>query len=213
VDPAHPEEDQVDLNTITMERPKARQAFLDYRKAVREGGGAEDEAIMRGYRELARGRQLISLRETIQAGGLDDQGLPRLAVMRADVPWCWVRRTAHGSVTFTPVARPQARLRKGVYALPSDTFPAVPFAQVPREWGSWGAYFRAMVPPIPPSLRPPFKLGGYEILWEATWEKVPRPPGDPALLRHIGGDLYAVLAIWDLTELERAVLAGRSTQP
>lgn len=25
-----------------------------------------------------------------------------------------------------------------------------------------------------------------------------------------GGDLYAVVAVWDLTELERAVLAGRS---
>lgn len=32
---------------------------------------------------------------------------------------------------------------------------------------------------------------------------------DPALLKHIGGDLYAVLATWDLTELERSVLGGR----
>lgn len=29
------------------------------------------------------------------------------------------------------------------------------------------------------------------------------------LLRHIAGDLYAVLAQWDLTELERAVMAER----
>lgn len=204
----------MDLNTITMEKPAARQAFLDYRKAVREGGSAEDEAIMRGYRELARGRQLISLPETIAAGGVDDQGLPRLAVMRADVPWCWVRRSAEGAVTFAPSSsHPQHRAKKGIYRLPADTFPAVALAEVPPEWGWWGSRFRAMVPPIPPTLRPPFKLGNYEILWEATWEKVPRPPGDPALLRHIGGDLYAVLAIWDLTPLERAVLAGRSTQP
>jgi len=33
------------------------------------------------------------------------------------------------------------------------------------------------------------------------------PPRDPALIRHIRGDLWAVLAVWDLTELERAVLA------
>lgn len=204
----------MDLNTITMEKPKARQAFLDYRKAVREGGGTEDQAIMRGYRELAKGTQLISLSETIAAGGVDDQGLPRLAVMRADIPWCWVRREASGSVMFTAAAdRPHDRLRKGVYRLPAATLPEVSFAQVRPEWGGWRAQFRAMVPIIPPSLRPPWKLGNYEILWEATWEKVPRPPGDPALLRHIGGDLYAVLAIWDLTPLERAVLAGRSTQP
>jgi hypothetical protein len=37
----------------------------------------------------------------------------------------------------------------------------------------------------------------------------PRPPGDPALLRPIGGDLYAVEAVWDLTELEQLVLSQR----
>lgn len=45
------------------------------------------------------------------------------------------------------------------------------------------------------------------MLFEAEWR--PEPPKDPALLRHIGGDLYSVVAVWDLTELERAVLAGR----
>lgn len=35
------------------------------------------------------------------------------------------------------------------------------------------------------------------------------PPGDPALLKHMGGDLYAILAVWDLSPLERAVLAGK----
>ncbi|MGH3300400.1 MAG: hypothetical protein ACRDOK_01755 [Streptosporangiaceae bacterium] len=35
------------------------------------------------------------------------------------------------------------------------------------------------------------------------------PPRDPALLRWIRGDLWAVVAQWDLTELERAVLSSR----
>lgn len=202
----------MDLSTITMEKPKARAAFLEYRKAVRENPNAEDAAIMRGYRELARGRQLISLPETIAAGGVDDQGLPRLAVMRADVPWCWVRRVADGSVTYARESRVDGRMRKGIYRLPPGTFPAVNWGDVLPGWGSsWSSTYRAMVPPIPPALRPPYRLGNYAILWEATWEKVPRPPGDPALLRHIGGDVYAVLAIWDLTDLERAVLAGRSS--
>ena len=39
---------------------------------------------------------------------------------------------------------------------------------------------------------------------------MPRPPGDPALLRHVGGDVYAVEAVWELTELEKLVLSGRS---
>jgi hypothetical protein len=37
----------------------------------------------------------------------------------------------------------------------------------------------------------------------------PLPPGDPALLRKLGGDLYIVLGTWDLTPLEQAVLSGR----
>jgi hypothetical protein len=41
-----------------------------------------------------------------------------------------------------------------------------------------------------------------------AWNEI--PARDPALLRHIRGDLWAVLAVWDLTELERAVLGQRS---
>lgn len=37
-------------------------------------------------------------------------------------------------------------------------------------------------------------------------------PVDPALLKHIGGDLYAVVATWDLTDLERAVLDGHRAE-
>ena len=49
-------------------------------------------------------------------------------------------------------------------------------------------------------------LDRYFILWEADWQR--RAPVDPALLRPVGGDLYVVVATWDLTDLERAVLNG-----
>lgn len=66
---------------------------------------------------------------------------------------------------------------------------------------------RAMVPLIPPALRPASDFKNFFILWEAEWQPDVAPK-DPALLKHVGGDLYAVLAVWDLTELERAVLGG-----
>ena len=68
---------------------------------------------------------------------------------------------------------------------------------------------RAIVPNIPPRLRPGRGLQLYTLLWEATWAVDPVPPGDPALLRKLGGDLYIVLGTWDLTALEQAVLSGR----
>jgi hypothetical protein len=65
----------------------------------------------------------------------------------------------------------------------------------------------ALVPIVPPNLRPDRALSRYVILFEAEWRPV--PPVDPLLLRHLHGALYVVLAAWDLTPIERAVLAGR----
>jgi hypothetical protein len=65
-----------------------------------------------------------------------------------------------------------------------------------------------LVPIVPPQLRPKHKIENYHTLWEVeSWTLV--PPRDPMLLRHLGGYLYAVLAVWDLTDLERAVLGTR----
>jgi hypothetical protein len=70
-----------------------------------------------------------------------------------------------------------------------------------------------MVPIVPPKHRPAGeRFGNRLVLWEAddwTWSTPPAPPGDPALLRPLGGDIYAVEATWDLTPLEQLVLTGR----
>lgn len=69
--------------------------------------------------------------------------------------------------------------------------------------------YSALVPLVPAPIRPRGALDGYRILFEPKWEPV--PPVDPMLLKHLHGALYVVLAHWDLTPLERAVLAGRLT--
>jgi hypothetical protein len=91
--------------------------------------------------------------------------------------------------------------------LPTDSFP--------RRSAKWGRHFAAMTPLVPIHLRPKPRQGNpqgalanYHILFEAEWRPV--PPKDPLLLRRVGqADLWVVLAAWDLTEVERAVLAGR----
>ena len=77
---------------------------------------------------------------------------------------------------------------------------------------AWSGAWTAMVPIVPPQHRPARGMGDRLVLWEVDnweWNTPPAPPGDPALLRHVGGDIYAVDAVWDLTEIERLVLAGR----
>lgn len=216
----------MDLQTIEMERPKARRAFLDYRKAVRERHNAEDEEIMRGYRELAAGRTLLHLSQTMSAGGVSEISwrqrandpetlrvsvLPRLAVCRAHVRTAFTDGIRQdGSLEIRSKEAVSERNRFDRVRFGERTFPTHDLYE--ESWQrDHRQHFRAMVPLIPPALRPKAGLHNFHILWEAEW-KIHRPPAprDPALLRHIGGDLYAVVAIWDLTDLERAVLGARS---
>lgn len=201
----------MELATLDMDRTKAREKFLEYRRSVRARHNKEDEQIMRGYRALSQGHQVIDIVATIRKGGTTTvpphwRGgkpcwVPRLALMRADQAWCMVRTYDSGRVEYHHTGRPQTNERRNYFRLPLGTFTPPP--DTTDCW--WTA--KAMVPPVPPAFRPADKIGNYHLLWEAEWKR--EPPKDPALLKHIGGDLYAVLAVWDLTELERCVLGGR----
>jgi hypothetical protein len=196
------------IETIKMEREAAQRAFIEYRNAVRAKHSDEDAEIMRGYKALAKGQQLIKLSETIKAGGHMElqrgknlEIVPRLACARASAEWCWVYTSTSGSVTFSEKQSIHHNARLSVVRLPVGTLPEMSWPQTTN------GDFKAMVPPVPPRFRPNVALSNFHVLWEAEWQSC--APVDPALLRHIGGDLYAVLAVWDLTELERSVLMRR----
>jgi hypothetical protein len=201
---------------ITMDRIKAREKVAEYLKSVRTRHNAEDEAILRGYKALAKGHTVIDLPKCIRLGGTFDNGLPRLAAATASHEWVWVHRDSRGAVSFRPTGERgfNHRRRKDVYRCPDNTLPPlergeVPYIQPSRWQHPWDGVMMAMVPPVPPGLRPTFSLDGYTTLFEVDqWSFDPKAPVDPALLKHIGGDLYAVVATWDLTELERTVLDG-----
>ena len=77
------------------------------------------------------------------------------------------------------------------------------------EWKApWSGGWWASIPYIPPQFRPPHALENYHLLWEAEWRRNSGSQRrDPMLLRRIGGDLFAVVAAWDLTDVEKLVLA------
>jgi hypothetical protein len=195
----------MDLSTIAMDKAQARKLFLEYRNAIRQLHSEEDAEIMRGYRALAQGQQLLHLSETIKAGGhmvaSRNEIVPRLAVAPASAEFVYVSTRNNGSCKFHVEQRPHWKRKKGIVHCPADTLPRCGWEQT-TAGGQ-----RAMVPPVPPRFRPRHALSNYHVLFEAEWQKC--APVDPALLKHIGGDLYAVLAVWDLTELERSVLMRR----
>jgi hypothetical protein len=154
--------------------------------------------------------------------------LPRLAVTRPEAAFVFTMGVReNGNVAFIDSLGRDWRYRKGLVDVAAGFAFPDGVQTTSWEWSGdasvvWYAEthsvhpqshaWEAMVPLVPPEHRPPRGWGDRLLLWEAddwTWASSPAPPHDPALLRPIGGDLYAVEAVWDLTEIERLVLAGR----
>jgi hypothetical protein len=187
---------------------EATQRLEAYEQQLACERTAEDDAIRAGYRAAARGLPVIHLPTVIAAGGRFPNGLPRIAVVRADATVCWVRRSrgwnGPETLTFTDRDWDRGRARVGDYRVAVDVPP--PDVVTNARWDG-----RTIVPAIPPEYRPRrARLPRFHVLWEVEkWD--PTPPIDPALIRHIRGALWSVHATWDLTPLERAVLAARAT--
>lgn len=203
----------MNVHTLEMTTEQATEALRHYEDQVAQERTVEDQAIMAAYRAAARGLPVISLRETIRAGGFFDAGnngragRPRLAIVRADATAVQVRSDGDDIVYSTFDTWGALGRNRGAL-VGAET------VRVPRVLDTEHRWFHSgttVVPLIPPQHRPRRnRIRGFHILWEVErWD--PTPPVDPALLRHIRGDLWSVVATWDLTPLERAVLAARST--
>lgn len=177
---------------LKFDKTEAKEALQAYRSA-KAPATDEDRQIMTAYREIARGRMVVMAIESIRQAGRFDTGLPKLALARADLRrlHCYANRD---SVTFS---KPNNwRGGSNVAHWRVDRMP--PFDDIVNG--------NATVPLVPLNLRPKYELKNYHILFEADWVKA---PVDPLLLRRLKGDLWLVLAAWELTAVERAVLEQR----
>jgi len=193
------------IQTKTFDIPKhrAREEYLKYLAACKQSPTADLVLIKKIYRELSLGSRVINVDEAIGDAGPNAEGLPLLAIARADQKFCrlkghWTPRNG-SRIAFGDTDGNGEFLRPRIVperAL-SQQFTSSPMQFKPQ---------RAMVPMIPPNIRPAGNLSKYWILFEAEWK--PIPPMDPLLLRPIGGPFFVVLAHWNLTEVERAVLGA-----
>jgi hypothetical protein len=158
---------------------------------------------MRAYQLIAQGRLVIKAMESVVSAGLNEAGLPKLALCRADAPACDVRLGGDGSARMHD-ARVNARWSDGIQQSRSVfAWPRGSFAVGKSTWRA-----TSLVPGPPLHLRPQRGLANYHVLWEAEWTRI--VPRDPYLLRRIGwSDLWLVVAMWNLTEVERAALSTR----
>lgn len=196
----------MELNRIQMNRGRARELWREYQSAPKCAETAEeDAAIARGYKALSEGKAIIDICAAFAHAGVDEQGRPRLAFAGATAPKALCSIRSHDETAFFAWGR--GIDQRHTYSQPSINWRATrsvrgfPYPGVRRGNGN----LLTPVPNVPPRFRPKRGLRWRYILWEVDeWETV---PVDPFLLQRVGGYLYVVLAQWDLTDLERAVLA------
>ena len=194
----------METQSVVVDRAEARALFRKYR-AHRHYSTPIDWEIQRTYQLIAQGRVVIKALDSILTAGVGEDGYPKLAICRADAATCFYEWRTGGGARMASRAWPRDSERRSYIDFPAGSFPEPP--NRPGRHFGW-ARAQAMAPLIPLDVRPKRGLANYHILWEAVWE--PAPPVDPMLLRRIGqADLWVVLAAWELTEVERTVLAAR----
>lgn len=198
----------MNLATLEITPDEAKATLVEYEKQLATERTIEDEAIMMGYRAAARGLPVISLRRCFETAGVfESNGMPKLAIVRSDARECF----CHYSFDPQRLVFTDSRLGENRGALVGAHSVTVPLDEAQWDARPKSTWRRAstIVPTIPPRFRPSKRrMAKRHILWEVeSWTR--EVPKDPALLRHIRGDLWAVLAVWDLTELERLVLSQR----
>lgn len=185
---------------LELDRDEAAKLFRKYREH-RAYQKPIDHEIEQIYRHISQGKRVVRALESIRAAGVNAQGYPKLAIVRADAKECYLNIYTNGQASMSALRSPRGNTARSQFF----EFPAGTFLPMKRDYG-WSA--TAIVPLIPVDVRPARGLQNYTILFEAEWTR--KVPIDPMLLRRIGkGDMWLVVAAWDLTEVERGVLADR----
>lgn len=171
----------------------------------------EDEELMKAYRALSKGQRILNLPNVLKKAGVDKQHLPILAIAQADWTSCYFHAGTRGVffssenwVHYSNNRRPAAKY----IPVASSIFPAETTDDVWRRKNNLPTSpVKALIPAIPAHLRPHDDLSKYHVLWEAKWE--PTAPVDPFLLKRVTENTYIILAQWDLTPIEQAILETR----
>lgn len=179
------------LVKVEMSQQEAREERRKW-----EGGTAHERQVAHAYRAIEEGRQLIDLEKSLQKGGCDQVGRPKLAIAQVGM-----KRVKLETWYGTGVVEYSAGWIGWSY---TTEFAG---AKTGRDGGVRAV---ASTPTMPPAVRR--IANDTDILfWEAQWRRTEMKRQiviDPALLEPVVGTLYVVKAAWELTELEAAALRG-----
>jgi hypothetical protein len=191
---------------INVSALEALNKLEDYRYLNQSQKTREDERLMTLYKAVSKGARVINVAAAFKFAGLNAKGQPKLAIARADQKTIWFHpranleqwsRTTAGGGGFSESSRWNWHHSAQNFELPRNTFDDTLLIR---------KLLRTRVPHIPPPVRPTIALRNFHILFEVeNWDEY---PVDPYLLRRIDGNLFVVVAEWELTELEAALLGS-----
>lgn len=206
---------------VTMPKEAALERFNEYKAALRISRSQHDRMMKAVYGALSEGLGVINPRAAIIKAGVEAVNAhPVLAICRADFDTVFFRRDWNQNAMLSMSSRfylsgPNKTAQKSRQQFCFSNDSLLPFTNWNRTTSPlYHEIVKATVPVIPPEHRPQTgALQEYSILWEVEkWEALPRPqrpPGDPLLLKPIAQTgLYAVMAHWDLTDIEKMVLGA-----
>jgi hypothetical protein len=209
---------------VTIDKERALAKFNEYKAALRVSRSQHDRMMKAVFGALSEGLGVINPRAAIVKAGVEPINLhPKLGISRADRETVffhrlhWDERAYFSSSEryYLNAENKSAQAKRDQFAFRPGDLPRLPDSAVwSKDRPLYHGIVKATVPIIPPEHRPTTGvLGEYSILWEVEkWEALPRPqraPGDPMLLKPLGqSGLYAVMAHWDLTEVEKMVLGA-----
>jgi hypothetical protein len=201
----------MNVESFVMSKEEAKKLWKEYVEACKENPSDKFLQDMKNvYNQLSCGRKVVDINTIFQRSGLTFNGEPRLAIALATEKKVRCTYSKDGTVKFLNLDAYNTRWSNN-YVFAKDIvikgiFPKIPEEKLDRF--NSDIVLETIVPKIPASIRPKGKLENYYVLWEVEkWKLV--PPVDPYLLRRINDNMFVVVAGWNLTELERAVMKGR----
>jgi hypothetical protein len=193
----------MNIPIIKESRYDAAEKWAIYRKAIKEGNDDvryKDLALI--YYHLKAGRRVLDIHDAIRLGSIKSPGYPNLAIAKATAKNIFCRYYKNGNVRYLHDNRRWAPLKEDV-----DLTACLPSFQFETEKWRDSHTLTAPVPLIPPAVHPGKLKDNHYILWEVDkWEQV--PPTDPYLLKRITSRIFIVMGSWDLTPIEKAVMAA-----